>query len=268
MSQEELISEPPKPKSADLSLNIEVSETESKVSRLRRVEDLMKRFVATGAVLLAMGGAAEIGGRVMGIRPEGEKVRLERIDEIEYRDGVLKAEDIRAFLDTMPANWAYGEIASIEGVERSQHDDDKTDIAGEYKASNFRIILDKSDMKESDKMKVFEYLSHEIAHANDFSSDNDLSSADKDSLLIALGDRVRSDERFRSPYVEKLIKEKGFGSDVTKEFWAELCRTYMLDPTALSVEEFQLVDDYVKKNDPNYSWKDSIQKRWDLAYGK
>ena len=249
-------------------LESSTTEIENKKNKLKKIEHLMKQFIATGVAMVAIVSAVELGGRAMGIKPEGQKIKLEKVEDIEYRGGVLKAEDIKAFLDTMPANWAYGEISAIEGLEKSDNDKAEFNVLAVYKPGNFKIQFDKSDTRELSKGEVMDILSHEIAHANDFSSDNELSTAEKDVLRDKLKERLAAPDRYMSPYVEKLIIDGVSSFTVKKEYWAEICRVYMMDPTVLNVEEFNLVQDYVKKNDPNYNWKDSIQKRWDLAYGK
>src|SRR3989344_2464141 len=76
------------------------SKIEEKRAKLKKIELLMKQFIATGVTMIAIVSAMELGARIMGIRPEGEKVKLEKIEDIEYRDGILRSEDIKKFLDT------------------------------------------------------------------------------------------------------------------------------------------------------------------------
>lgn len=268
MPEEKFIAESQEPEPMEPVLEHETPELEKKISRLRKIEEKMKVFVATGAVILSFGGVLEVGAKMSGFKPEGERVKLENVDDIQYRDGVIKAEEIKAFLGAMPANWGHGEVVAVEGLDKSSMDRDSANVVMEYQRLKLKVGFDKGDMKKLSRFEVLESLGHEFGHANDFLSDNDLSEAEKESLKDKISKLFSAPDRFRSFTIEIAVHENAGERRVLAEYWAELCSSYMLDPTVINAEEFRLVDDYAKKNDPNYNWKESIEKRWAIAYGK
>ncbi len=232
-------------------------ETE-KQDKLKKIKELMKEFVLTGMILSAGFGALE-GAKAAGYI-EKEKFKLEKVEDMECKDGTLKADVIRKYLESLPANWATGQVSAIEVVPSL---DEQADA--EYRPFSGKIEFNAENLKNIGREEVLGILAHEIGHGNDFSTDNELKQSDKDKLFMDLRERVRSSDRYLSPYIESLIAKHVNGVTIDHEYWAEVCSAYFTDPTTLNIKDFQLVDGVVHKNDPNYDLMDNLNKRLSIV---
>lgn len=109
---------------------------------------------------------------------------------------------------------------------------------------------------------MLEALSHEFGHANDWDSDNELSTGERVDLLLALGERIHSDDRFRSSYAEAITNRNKQLENYNKarEYWAEICRQYFTDYAKLNIKDFQIVDHHVRKSDRNFDLRKSNEE--------
>jgi len=109
-------------------------------------------------------------------------------------------------------------------------------------------------------------LSHEMAHANDWVSDMELSNEERLDLLLAVGSRLDAVPRYGSNYVEA-IENKNKKTEryfKAQEYWAEISAQYFRDPDELDAKDYLLVDGVVRKTDPNFNCRKSSRERKEL----
>jgi hypothetical protein len=125
------------------------------------------------------------------------------------------------------------------------------------------ILLTTAAEQQDIHYLVEELITHELGHANDWSSDMEMSNEERLDLLLAVSDRLDAASRYDSSYVESIKNrnkrlERYFKA---REYWAEICSAYFNDPDVLDVEDYILVDSVVKKSDPNFNCRKSSQER-------
>jgi|GEM_PF-4642057 len=184
---------------------------------------------------------------------------------IELKYNSFTADQVQQVLDTYPKGWVYNEVSSIEqSVEEKE-------APKEYGLQdNQKVIADCShDLYEKSKITFYnstkerldsyyvlsELLGHELAHANDWITDNEMSTEDRLELLTAITGRLDSEDRYKSNYVESIVNEDKQREKYLKavEYWAEICSQYFSDPSSLHVKDFRIVDRVVQKSDLEFS---------------
>ncbi|MCH7492682.1 hypothetical protein IID19_03800 [Patescibacteria group bacterium] len=182
--------------------------------------------------------------------------------------------------ETYPNNWVTTEIDSIiYKVEDESADSLRSD---KYNLGEGWTEVGKARMKEGDIASVnlsgrrniadvLETFGHELGHVNDWEYDNTLSPADKIKLFHAITKRFLEGENlFPSDYVESIDNPDPQRNMEIKvqEYWAEICAQYFSDPSNFQdnyPEDFALVDDWVKKQDPVFDPIESRAQRYELA---
>ena len=207
--------------------------------------------------------------------------------ELVSSQDTLSGGDFKAIAEqTYPDGWVGGEITSI-----SQKDERKNiggEIGGEYGLEgeawasciststgygyDSEIVFHGWSYYETLYSNINEAFSHEIAHANDWEVSNDLSFEDRASFLLAIVERVQSEDRFHSTYVESIKNEDKQLElhNKCKEYWAEICEQYFGGSAQnLNYKDVQLIESVVKKEDPNFDPLDAYTKRTNsiIAYG-
>lgn len=194
----------------------------------------------------------------------------------EPRKLVLSQETLREVLETFPQTWIHGEIGSI----RQTDEIDKVSKSYGIEGYTFASCSDLNEPKiraaitfyrqsqESDAFHVISVLGHEIAHTNDWDSDNEATLEERTNLLLAIAGRLEADDRYMSSYVESIKNDdkqlEKFRK--AKEYWAEICEAYFGDPDSLHYEDFRVVDEYVKRGDPNFAVEESTKERLRLIF--
>ena len=190
-----------------------------------------------------------------------------QLEAIETGEGRINLEMLRSILATFPRNWVNGQISAIsqtDKVEVIEKDGVRWTKDADFRFTNEKITLYKNI--KTHPLGLFAHvLAHESAHANDWKGNNRASYEDKLNLLFKLIGRLDSDERFKSEYAESKLKD----SENTKlnrylyaqEYWADICAQYFQDPTQLSMDDFEIVDAWVKKSDPNFNPTTSNEQR-------
>ncbi len=179
---------------------------------------------------------------------------------IETGDGVISPDILRKVIATFPRNWVNGEIKEI--AQANSNENPITERGGLVWTTDAAIIQDKvtlfQNIKNHSKDYFVEILGHESGHANDWKSNKRASYEDKLDLLLKVSRRIDSQDKFHSTYAESQLKSNQKDSRINKylysqEYWAEICSQYFKDPTQLSIDDFELVDGWVKKADPKYN---------------
>lgn len=193
---------------------------------------------------------------------------------IETRDGDIDHETLRTILkETYPIGWVEDEIRIVESSPKRKPMPAKYGMGGVALASCYRDIDGKSeivfhvDSRDESKEYVIGTIGHELAHANDWISDDHLTATEGEELRNRIKSRLRSPDRFLSSYVEEINNANEEEELETKaiEYWAEICEQYFDDATKLSVEDFNIVDGHIKKTDRLFGWLGAKERRYRLA---
>lgn len=205
-------------------------------------------------------------------------------DIVASRD-TISAEVLEAIaVQTYPEGWVEGEITSISQdlINRGSEGMNNYGLTGwstiasciqeSRVGGKSQIIFYKDSAKNTLYENINEALSHEIAHANDWEADNELSFEERLNLLLAIADRVRSEDRYLSTYVESINNEDKQKELYLKctEYWAEICSRYFGDSADnLNYKDVQIIEGMVKKEDPDFDQPAACTKRINsiIAYG-
>lgn len=195
---------------------------------------------------------------------------------IQLEEGAIEGEDIQQILqETFPIGWVNNEVGAIRQSDETQHTHYQHLGGIKYKAlaSCYRQGVGKDkekteivyhgDAKTEFTGNLIDSFSHEIAHANDWVSDNEMSTLERVNLLLKIYKRLKSPDRYLSYYVESIqgkdLKEQNYNRAV--EYWAEISEQYFKDASRLHIDDFRLVDGHIRKTDPNFNWKTAMEKR-------
>ena len=144
--------------------------------------------------------------------------------------------------------------------------------AADYNKQNKSIrMLRFNEIYRKDPVWFFEVLGHELAHANDWSTDNNLSAEERLDLLLEVHKRVQSPYSFFSSYVNKINPDdkqlENFRK--SKEYFAEICEEYFSNGILLlPQEDIQIIERVIKKSDPNYNIEKSLALRREILKAK
>lgn len=174
--------------------------------------------------------------------------------------------------ETFPDSWIRGEVGEIVQLNREKKLPQKYgDIKGRIVADcdtgagykNRAKITFYAPSRERGFTDVSEVLSHELAHANDWERDNEMSKEERADLLLSIAKRVKAEDRFMSSYVESIEnKDKKMEFYLkTTEYFAEICEIYFSHPEDLHFKDFKIADDYIRKTDPDFNVKKFAAKR-------
>lgn len=168
---------------------------------------------------------------------------------------------------TFPKSWFTGEVSSVGFLGKKQELPSKYGIKGSEAWASFIKQTGKITFyemaRESYVAENISCLAHEVGHANDWSADNETLVSDRMELILDVADRLKNYDRFKSPYVEK-IKNKDPKKELylkATEYWAKICEVYFMAPSTMNIKDFRLVDDWVKKNDPDFNVGKSKKER-------
>lgn len=110
-------------------------------------------------------------------------------------------------------------------------------------------------------------LAHEGSHAGDWKRSGRLTKTERASLKVAVYDRVQSEDRYISAYVESISNEdKEEELNIkAEEYWAEIGGAYFDGELNLPEADYKLVDEFVKKMDPNFDRDKALQARLEIT---
>ncbi|MFA6909127.1 MAG: hypothetical protein WC289_04585 [Patescibacteria group bacterium] len=168
---------------------------------------------------------------------------------------------------TYPKGWVKGEIDSV--LFEANVDSARLAMGEKYNMPGKRAAAE-AQLKDSgiNTLRFFQtagnmtnvvgIMGHESGHANDWRSENELSAHDKLALWSQVTKRYCEGKNIlHSDYVESINNPDTAQNIETKvtEYWAEICEEYFIYPTWLQQEhseDFTLVDEWVKKQDPDF----------------
>jgi len=188
---------------------------------------------------------------------QGIKIEEEKIDTTFLRDVIEK---------TFPKNWFTGEVSAISFSGKTQELPANYGIKSEAWADFNRNTKKVTFYELARRQRIsanMECLAHEAGHANDWGTDNEASFDEKAGLLLDVTERLNSEDRYQSPYVESIKNDDPKREKYYKatEYWAEICEAYFRFPRDMNFNDFKLVSDWVKKNDPNFDVEKANDQR-------
>ena len=180
--------------------------------------------------------------------------------KFELQEVTLDTVFLRSILEkTYPRNWFKGEVSAIGFSKKTQELGTHYGIPDGKAWANFNRNTKKITFYEPAQQhfifeNVSECLAHELGHANDWESDDDVSLEDKAALLLEVTERLEREDRYESSYVESIENDNPQLKKYLKatEYWGEICAAYFRSPESMNYKDFKLVNDWVRKNDPKF----------------
>lgn len=245
-----------------------------RVARERLVGRLKARF-ARYMVVYALAPAAAV--IEYGLEKRESEAPIEV--DIEKLDPEATTERMqRIFTETLPKGWVDFEVQdvifkdedglSLEGYGLTGKYADATAGAPSrlFVSPRSRIIFYRGAKGQSSGQLWNGTLLHEIAHANDWRSDHNLSGEEKERLHRAILARIAAPDRYRSDYVESIKwKDKDVESENKAiEYWAEMAEEYFRSPEpakSLAAADRKIIEAVISKTDPGFDRKAAREKR-------
>lgn len=266
--------------------------TQERTKKLKKVRQILERFLLSGILFFGADIAKDHVSENYSASSLAEMIELadqeERdlifslgqhrvdgspeilLDKIVARDGVINKESIQKFLNTLPQNWANGEVSSISYMAENNgligfYGDS---LIATFTADTRKLEFNSSSSQKESRAFLFYVLAHEIGHGNDFLADSSLSWPERHNLFQSITKRLNEENHFRTKYLEMLKKDSEDMPGkvrLVREYWAEICGQYFTDPSQLTIEDFELVDRFILKNDPNYNWRETVEERQNIS---
>lgn len=178
----------------------------------------------------------------------------EEISEVEYKD-----EEARGIKD-------YG---LDKGRSAGTH---KLSEGGKSRITFFRTSTPETKTEFKDFISTLDWhFSHEASHANDWANEAELDFKNRVEFLHEITQNYSREGAFRDSlgYIESIKnpdphKERYFK---VEEYWATCCDHYFTMPEmfqGLYLQEFEMVDKYVKKEDPTFDALEKAEQREEL----
>ena len=198
---------------------------------------------------------------------ESEVVASTRVSALEGEDGILNEQAFKDILvKTFPQGWVRNEVLSIRQIDEEKAESKRSDAKGlegweviagiRHGAGHWGQIRLYSPIKEYKLFSVLGFIAHELGHANDWEHDNEMSIEERMDMLLAVSERLQAEDRFYSHYVESIENENPQAELYlkAKEYWAMICEQYYREPLMLSIEDALLVEEHIKKSDPDFDF--------------
>lgn len=269
---------------------------EKRLERARKLNQLrqaMGRFMLAGVVFfgaemtkyhpdsssLSLAEIIEMTGQeerewISGFIQEGKlEGKPEILHDLEARNGKIGKDTIKSFVNSMPQNWVDGEVSVIAnaGIENYEAVIYMSGAIATFSWDGKEVEFHPEAKKES-RSYLFHALAHELSHGNDFLFDSDLDWTERHHLFESISRRISEENHFKTNYImvlKDLVAEDPQNTQerfrLIQEYWAEICAQYFVDPVQLDIEDFELVHEFVLKNDPNYNWKTQLTERQKIS---
>ncbi len=210
-------------------------------------------------------------------RAHGIKTELIVAKDAKGNDVALASSDVEdVLLKTFPNGWAQSGTKEILQVNTKYNMPDKYNL-DQKKWTTFAIyksgekneggVITFFKVSKTEQLENFinRFMSHELSHGADWSLTK-MSVEERQELLLAIMDRICSDDREKFEYVESINNKDSHLEMYTKagEYWAEICRLYFSAPETMNFVDFKIVDDWVKKYDPTFDVLKVNKMRQDL----
>ena len=212
-------------------------------------------------------------------KDESPEISVSNLEKAGIKSEVL-AEMVKA---VYPSSWLR-HIEKIEFVENTSAIDTRAygkNFQGPLACGRvFRPLSRKSAIEfynGCESRSIPYYLNHELAHTIDWDKNQVLSVKDRMLFLKKVLERIGADDRFLSGYVEKIDvpDEKLKNNTHATEYWAEIMEEYLnrppyyfnggRDPGRLALKDVELIEDFLKKTDPQFDAKRANHRRFDFT---
>lgn len=194
--------------------------------------------------------------------------------ELQELDPEATQERLRVIIDTFPKSYIQGEVASIGftdkkwemdpryGAELQQHSEGAATAGGGTRTERTVITFWKGAKTQNSEDDWNNTLIHEIAHANDWDNDLQMTDAQRVDLKARVMARVQAEDRFISGYVEKITNDDPAQRLETraKEYWAEINQAY-LGGKPLPAADAELVKAFIAAQDPSFDRDTELGRR-------
>ena len=216
-----------------------------------------------------------IAGEHRGLYAEapGERPQLKNFEKL----GISK-ELLDEILKTYPRSWSAHNVESIEYKEEAmftpksyglKNSEAIAQCARPERGKRHRISFSISAKQASANEILGGTMAHELAHAHDFLYGR-LPPERRLAFLSKVLERLESDTRFRSAYVEDINnkdKAQELG-DKAMEYWGEIFGTYLADPAIAKLtmpkEDIAIIEEYLKLVDADFDAEKSAAKRQEI----
>ena len=230
--------------------------------------------------MAALSGPEELSAHVAWPRGEREKEHEWQTitSDLVGQEGGIQPRVVNRILDeTYTKGWVNNEVEIIQQKEqkggtealRSRGIEDGSALAEciSWEQSKARITFFSPAKKHSLQYLTSNTLAHELAHANSWSADNEMTPEEKADLLLAVAERIFSEDRFKSSYVESISNPDKQQENYLKatEYWAEICGQYFSDPSKLNVKDFSITESFIRKTDQKFDVKKANSERRHLV---
>jgi len=210
---------------------------------------------------------------------ETDKTEKAETSKVDSAQGTMTAEELSEIIDkTFPKGWVNNEVGAIFQMGVDSVSGDQKGLGGGwvtlalieragYYGRKDRITLNADTNKKHLVQDIVNgTLAHEIGHANDWELDNEMNHEERADLLLSISERLSSEDRFQSNYVESINNADKQKESYLKaiEYWAEICGQYFQDPAQLHVKDFRIVSAEIRRTDPNFNWQEKNQLRREL----
>jgi hypothetical protein len=206
--------------------------------------------------------------------PETDQTPKTTVEALNTKDGPLSKERFEQILETYPKGWVYNEIGAFQinnfNKAMTYKGTSGNTLADSYPDSKYRIQINFYKIAEKQEGKcIVRTIGHEVAHTNDWCSDNEMTALERAALILKVYQRMLEKDHFKSSYVESINEDDKKENDYykTREYWAVICEEYFADPNKLNKKDFDLVDAFVKKTDPTFDVMAAKKKRENLTPG-
>ncbi|MFA6397594.1 MAG: hypothetical protein WDK96_01960 [Candidatus Paceibacterota bacterium] len=182
----------------------------------------------------------------------------------------LPAEVFHKILEqTYPKNWINSEITEIKQENMTEEIPKSYGINDDQKAwaltnDNSKIIFFEPSFRFNFSENINTAFSHEAGHCNSWECINNLSIEQRLDFLLYILDRVQSEDRYLSSYVESINSEDKKNELYNKatEYWAVICEVYFSGNIQnLNIKDIQIIETIIKTKDPNFDVYKALQKR-------
>jgi hypothetical protein len=189
---------------------------------------------------------------------------------IGFQNAGLNNKSVKKFISEsgfFPKNFIEGEVEGIYFSESGLIKDGGKVEGWMIPNENIVVIFMKSQehsIDEIEKEKLLWYIkeisSHELGHANDWENDKEINISERVMLLKAIWERLNSEDKLITREAKlgniEYYESKKDNYKKAQEYWAELCKEYFSFPSLLKKDhpkDFEIVDNFMKKQDPNFN---------------
>jgi len=173
-----------------------------------------------------------------------------------------------------PKGWINESIEKVRlvgssDIKKPVYAKESTVMAGGTRENIMNLAVFE-DVPQDQKLKSLDWIfSHEIGHLNDWENSSNVNFNERIDLLVSVHKRMNEPNHFED-VISSYDDMKDVGNEeqrqfyLAREYWGNLCEYYFTFPDILkerSPEDFELVDSWVKKRDPQFDPFIASEKR-------